>query len=315
MSDNKSTGNPMFDLWRDGQEQFFKMQSDWLNPNAKSVMEDAIDPSALIDKSAQAWQQCEEQFNHWTNAAGSWFTPTTEQSSVTDEDKLSSDALHYMLNPQNFLKSGFDQMNQVFRKMVDGPEFADIGMLEKKVLKSSRDWLAFQEATDQYQTIIASAWSRAFQRYSDEYTQSSKSRNISAKTLLAHWLKIADEELVSTLRSEDFLQAQSQLFSTGTQYKLKHKEFAEMWCESHTIPTRSEVDDLHAMIYELRREVRALKKAQSAQNTAKSTANNKTKSATKNTVKKVTPTPARQKSSTKSQRSTTPKDTNKTENK
>jgi hypothetical protein len=165
-----------------------------------------------------------------------------------------------MLNPRTFLQSGFAQLQQVFIKLADYPDFADIGTLEKKLLRTGSDWLALNAASDEYQVIVASAWMRAFASFSAAVATIKTRDKLSSKALLDLWLKIADAELVDTLRSDDFLAAQKKLFSTGTAYKLKHREFAEIWCESHMIPTRSEVDDMHKLIYDLRREVRDLSK-------------------------------------------------------
>jgi polyhydroxyalkanoate synthesis regulator phasin len=82
--------------------------------------------------------------------------------------------------------------------------------------------------------------------------------------MMQRWLKVANESLIKAQRSDEFLAAQRKLFKTNTQYKLKQREIIEAWCEAYTMPTRSEVDDLHRMVYELRRELRQLKKQNEA---------------------------------------------------
>jgi len=267
---DKSSGNPIFDLWLNSQSQFLDAQSEWMKP-AKSP-ENPFMNADFLDHSMKSWQQCEEQYTHWMKAAENWVSASAGQQKAGDkggEQDYASQALTYLLNPTTFMRSGFEMMDSVFRKLVNGPEFADIGMLEKKMMKSSQDWQAFRDASHRFQEVISAAWMRAYQHFSDEFFDRMQDENVSTEESLQRWLKIADEELVATLRSPEFLAAQKDLFATGTAYKLKYREFAEMWCEAHTIPTRSEVDDMHKLIYELRREVRALKRKIESGNKAK----------------------------------------------
>jgi polyhydroxyalkanoate synthesis regulator phasin len=261
MSNDKPTGNAIFDIWLDSQAQFLDAQSQWMQP--KKTPDTPFMNADFLDRSVQSWQRCEEQYNLWMKTAENWVSGGAKQSQPEGEEgeeDMSAQALTYLLNPTTFMRSGFEMMDKVFRKLVNGPEFADIGMLEKKLLRSGQDWQAFRAASQRYQEVISAAWLRAYQHFSDEFFDKMQDGNISTEQTLQRWLKIADDELIKTLRSPDFLEAQKDLFATGATYKLKYRELVEMWCESHTIPTRSEVDDMHKLIYELRREVRALKR-------------------------------------------------------
>lgn len=274
MSDDKSTGNPIFDIWLNNQEQFLNAQQQWLKPGAmtgaKIPDSNPFINADFLDRSMQSWQQCEQQYKHWMKAAENWVGGARKDA--TPEEDYSAQALTHMLNPTTFMQSGFEMIDQVFSKLVNGPEFADIGMLENKVMKTGQDFQEFREAGHRYQEVISGAWLRAYQHFSDEFFDRLKNEDVSPEETLQRWLKIADEEMVSTLRSQEFLDAQRELFATGTASKIKYREFAELWCEAHTIPTRSEVDDLHKIIHELRREVRAMKRQLSKQSVVESSA-------------------------------------------
>lgn len=259
MANDKPTGNPIFDIWLTNQQQFLKAQEDWMQPNA--VPENPFMNVNFLDRSVKSWQLCEEQYDNWMKAAKNWMTGSAaSESSEHQEEEYSAQALNYLLNPATFMKSGFEIMDQVFRKLVNGPEFADIGMLEKKMLKSGEDWQNFKDAGQHYQEVISAAWLRAYNHFSDEFMDSLNEESTGSEEMLKRWLKIADEELVNTLRSDEFLDAQREFFAAGSSYRLKYQEFVDMWCDNHGIPTRSEVDDLHKIIYDLRREVRTLKR-------------------------------------------------------
>ena len=227
----------------------------------KAVPENPFMNVNFLDRSVNSWQLCEEQYDNWMKAAKNWMMGSAaSESNEHQEEEYSAQVLNYLLNPATFMKSGFEIMDQVFRKLVNGPEFADIGMLEKKMLKSGEDWQNFRDAGQHYQEVISSAWLRAYNNFSDEFMDSLNEESPGSEEMLKRWLKIADEELINTLRSDEFLDAQREFFAAGSSYRLKYQEFVDMWCDNHGIPTRSEVDDLHKIIYDLRREVRTLKR-------------------------------------------------------
>ena len=57
---------------------------------------------------------------------------------------------------------------------------------------------------------------------------------------------IANQTLVETHRTPEFLEAQRRLTRSSTECRLAEREIAEAYCEMHHIPTRTEVDELRA---------------------------------------------------------------------
>ena len=261
MTDN--TSNPFYDAWVSASEQLMKTQTSWFT-NFVDTSEETIAASDVVERAKQNWDQCEAQFNSWISAADQWASNTnastkdsSEQSSDTNNNAF--EKLKRLLNPETFLRSGVDEINQVFQRYAEGPDFADFGVLEKKFMRTSQDWLNLRNASAEYQTIITKAWAQAFDLYVKEVSNQSNQDAADTHEMMQLWLKIANDSLIKVQRSEEFLAAQSNLFKTNTQYKLKQREIIEAWCENFTMPTRTEVDDLHRMVYDLRREVRQLK--------------------------------------------------------
>ena len=280
---DSSTGNLFFDAWLAGSEQMIRAQSSWFT-TATDVVE-STDASAVVDKAKQHWNQCEQQFTHWLAASEQWLSDysVAPQGEARDDDSKDPflDSLAQfkkLLDPNTFLHSGVDELNQFCQRMTEGPDFADIGVLEKKWMRTSKDWFAWRDASANYQAVIATAWAKAFEIYTQdlaklnaESTQEPSSQqaahqpphqqhqSLTMRELIQGWLRVANEQLIVIQRSDEFLEAQRNLFKTSTQYKLKQRELVETWCEHYTIPTRTEVDDLHRMVYDLRREVRELK--------------------------------------------------------
>lgn len=262
-STSGSTSNPFFDAWMSGSEQLMQAQSSWFTKVDEASVPD--DVNEMTQKAKQNWDQCETQFNSWVKASEQWFPNSLKMSKENNfsDAKGSVEAfekLKLMLNPATFLSSGIDELNQVFQRLANGPDFADIGVLEKKFMRSGQDWANLCNANAEYQTVIANAWGQAFDRFAKEQAVEPQSESIDLDEMMKRWLKVANESLIETQRGDEFLAAQRKLFKTNTQYKLKQRETVEAWCEAYTMPTRSEVDDLHRMVYDLRRELRQLKK-------------------------------------------------------
>ena len=261
MTDN--TSNPFYDAWVSASEQLMKTQTSWF-ANFVDTSEETIAGSDVVERAKQNWDQCEAQFNSWISAAEQWSASTTNSSQASskesaDESNDAFEKLKRLLNPETFLRSGVDEINQVFQRYAEGPDFADFGVLEKKFMRTSQDWLNLRNASAEYQTIITKAWAQAFDIYVKEISNQSNQDAADTHEMMQLWLKVANDSLIQVQRSDEFLTAQSNLFKTNTRYKLKQREIIESWCENFTMPTRTEVDDLHRMVYDLRREVRQLK--------------------------------------------------------
>ena len=257
MTDNAS--NPFYDAWLSSSEQLLKVQQSWFD-NFNITSPETVDASDVIERAKQNWDQCEAQFNSWVSAADQWSSskPFFNESG-SDDSSGAFEKLKRLLNPETFLRSGVDEINQVFKRYAEGPDFADIGVLEKKFMRTSQDWLNLRNASAEYQMVITKAWAQAFDIYTKEVSNQPEESTANAHEMMQLWLKIANDCLIQVQRSDEFLKAQRKLFKTNTQYKLKQREIIEAWCENFTMPTRTEVDDLHRMVYELRREVRQLK--------------------------------------------------------
>ena len=78
------------------------------------------------------------------------------------------------------------------------------------------------------------------------------------------WIKIANDTLVETHRTPEFLEAQRRLTRSGAECRLQEREIVEAFCEMQQMPTRTEMDEVQREVYELRRRLRALEKAGAA---------------------------------------------------
>ena len=240
---------------------WLKMQGDFLKaqePFWRNMSQNwPTAPEETTEAAEKIWGEARTLGLDWLNT----MKDQLGRAGVADEG-ISGDTLRRMMDPWQFLYAGSDEINQTIQKLVEGPEFSDIGSLERMGLKATREWIALREASAEYRMVTVKSWTRAFETFSEEMLGNKDLWADGPRKVLDRWLEIANEELVRTQRTSEFLRAQRNLLRAGVDYRLREREIVEVWCETHSIPTRSEVDDLHDTVYRLRHEVRALKKEQ-----------------------------------------------------
>jgi hypothetical protein len=157
-------------------------------------------------------------------------------------------------------------VSEALRRMADGPRLADVGATEQRTAKVMERWLSVQEGARIYEGIVAAAWSHANSRFAEQLSQRARegAGMPDAKESLKLWLDTANQVLLETHRSEQFLEAQRRLLRDGMDFMLAERELVESLVEPVGLPTRSEIDEVHRNVHELKRRVRSLEKALAA---------------------------------------------------
>ncbi|MEM7364176.1 MAG: poly(R)-hydroxyalkanoic acid synthase subunit PhaE [Pseudomonadota bacterium] len=106
--------------------------------------------------------------------------------------------------------------------------------------------------------VMAQAWVEAYQRYSTSDARTEEPVGMMAT--MNSWFNYANDALLHCQRTHEFLEAQRNYVNASTECRNRFRELMEVFQEQHQMPTRSEVDDLSHTVYELRKEVRALKR-------------------------------------------------------
>ena len=177
--------------------------------------------------------------------------------------QVAGETLGRVLDPMSLLLASGSQVGETIRKMTEGPRFADLGAIERRTGKVTRLWLQVQRAARAYEAVAAGAWHEASQRFATEYQELSRAGRAPNRPseALELWLEIANRTLLETHRSEPFLAAQGELLRHGMDFLLAEREMVESMAEPAGLPTRTEVDEVHLSVQELKRRVRALEKA------------------------------------------------------
>jgi polyhydroxyalkanoate synthase subunit PhaE len=185
---------------------------------------------------------------------------------VAEPGEVAGETLGRFLDPMSLALAGGSQVGETIRKLTEGPRFADLGALERRMATVLQLWLQVQQAARAYESVVAGAWAEANQRFAAEFNRLAAAGEAPTqpKAALKLWLDVANRTLLETHRSERFLEAQGELLRHGMDFLLGERELIEGLVEPAGLPTRSEIDEVHRSVQDLKRRVRTLEEAATA---------------------------------------------------
>jgi hypothetical protein len=90
---------------------------------------------------------------------------------------------------------------------------------------------------------------------------SASNRSPTCRRSCAHGLPALDEAVHESMQSDAGLSLTAEVSRAATSLRIAQNRAVEVFSELYNIPTRAEVDEAYRLIHELRKELRALKKA------------------------------------------------------
>jgi class III poly(R)-hydroxyalkanoic acid synthase PhaE subunit len=186
---------------------------------------------------------------------------------------LEMDGLTRMFSLEAERELAFEELAEIPRVGFHREEIA-------KLLKAFDAFVDMHQASTKYRVRLAEAMSTAVERTMTRLTdmaKESKSVN-SVRELNRLWLDVADQVFTEMYSSKEYIEMQKELSGTGLKYRIEQQKVIEMVLEALHIPTRSELDDTYRTIYELKKEVKSLKKALDTPAVPKKTITKKRKS-------------------------------------
>ena len=223
----------LFQAWAEGRPSPFAMQGE--PPPGTEVMSD------LLQRSMEEWS-------------------TLSKDAWTKSGRFDAEAMKKLFDPAEWKRAG-SHFDMGLEKLTEGPTYATLWDLDKKMLNTQKLWVERARDVEHYWEVIQGAWSRALERFMATVNDPKGEPLQSGRQMLDLWLETANKSLVEMHRSKEFLEAQRRMTRSSTEYRLAEREIAEAFCEMHHIPTRTEMDEMQRTVTELRRELRTLKRA------------------------------------------------------
>jgi len=238
--------------WTENQKSLFqalaegKTAAPWMTPGEAPT-------GSLEDWTRQMSEFSRRSVESWTALAKQGWPMLTG----SDADRSS---LQQLFDPAVWSRTGAGRFDLALERLTEGPTYATLWDLDRKLLNAQKLWLKRSEDIAAYQTIVQAAWRRAVQRFVDALNDPKAQPLKSGREFLDLWIATANACLLEMHRSDEFLEAQRTMTRSATEYRLQEREIAEAFCAMHHIPTRTEMDEVQHAVYELRRELRALQR-------------------------------------------------------
>ncbi len=157
----------------------------------------------------------------------------------------------------------WNMYEKTFGSMLQSPNLGYAREFNNKLLKSFDAWINFSKASFDYQIVLLNVWLKASEELMWELASSQEKGETlqNWQQFLQVWSSIFDRVFAQTFRSEDALEVQGNFLNSAMTYRLYQQQLMEVFLKMYDLPTRSEVDEIHHSIYELRKEIKSLKKA------------------------------------------------------
>lgn len=225
----------------------------------RQQMSMALNSTKVMENSADLWRlyyaEMQKLAQPWLTAW--WQTPAflgklngTEQAAATTE----------------FMQLFQAAFEQTMGRALLAPSIGLTREFNEKVSKAFDLWLENQQAQTAYQLLVGEAWLEAFQALMKKLVEmAQKGETITdQRHLLRIWVEVADEVFIELFHSEAYAAAQSTYVNSNMTLRRQQRALLEVWLRNNDMPTRTDLDEAHHQIYELRKEVRALKKSVAA---------------------------------------------------
>jgi class III poly(R)-hydroxyalkanoic acid synthase PhaE subunit len=157
----------------------------------------------------------------------------------------------------------WDIYEKSFGSVLQSPSLGYTREFNNKLLKSFDAGINFSKASFDYQIVLLDVCLKAFEELTRELASSeAKGKTVQNwQQFLQVWSSVFDRVFAQTFRSQDALEVQGNFLNSAMTYRLYQQQLMEVFLKMYDLPTRSEVDEIHHSIYELRKEVKSLKKA------------------------------------------------------
>jgi class III poly(R)-hydroxyalkanoic acid synthase PhaE subunit len=157
----------------------------------------------------------------------------------------------------------WDIYEKIFGSFLNSPSLGYSRELNNKWLKGFDSWINLYKASFDYQVVLADVWVRTFEELMRELVSSEEKGETlqNWRQFLQVWSRVVDRVFAETFRSSDALEIRGKFLNAAMTYRLQQQQLMEVFLKMNDLPIRSEVDEIHRSIYELRKEIKSLKKS------------------------------------------------------
>ncbi len=227
--------------------QQLRAQIDEFSAGTIKVSQNAAELWQLYIKETQKFSQL------WIKAWGASFGPLSKAAVTgTSQPWIELNNLYWNL-----------LYEETFGSLMQIPWLGPTREFNNKLLGTFDAWTKLYRAGVDYQILLTEIQGKSFEELMRELVSlAEKGEKVKDwRQFQEIWGRIADEVFERAFCVEDNLKVRGRFLNALNHYRLEQQQLLEIWMKMMNLPLRSEVDEVHKSIYELRKEVKSLKKA------------------------------------------------------
>ncbi len=155
-----------------------------------------------------------------------------------------------------------DGFREMFGGFAKSPGFGLTREYQAKLGQAFDAWLEYQERDVEYRKLLSKAWTDSFaavmQAMADRATKGEAPKT--PREMMQLWIDVADDTFIALFRTDAFSRTQSGLMNAMMKLRKTRRKIMEDALIASDLPTRSQLDEAHRMIYQLRKELKAVKR-------------------------------------------------------
>lgn len=244
---------PSLDAGKDWRPDLQRFASDWAQ-EATAMMNRNLGLGSNVGDMTRSMVQ------DWPSALGPWFGFLSQASSI---GHLGEAALGGTSGLTRLLNMGTEV--HPLPGLGELPRFGVSREKNAKMLRLFDATVDLRKSSFKFHSAFAQGLAKAVEATVEQLGElAQKGEKItSVRDLMRLWYKTADGSLMHTFNSPEFIDIQNEFTTAGLTLKIRQREVLEDMLRALDMPTRSELDDAYKVIHELKKEIRAIKKAHS----------------------------------------------------
>ena len=158
-----------------------------------------------------------------------------------------------------------DMFETLSRRVAEAPALATLWDSDRKLLASTLAWGRWQAAQAEVARVMDAATRSAQTTFAARLKERTDAANAAPGASIDDgfdlWLAVLNEEMLGVMRGAPYLAAQRHMVEAGLEFRESLALLADEASEWFQLPSRKDFDDLARSVTELKRELRALRRA------------------------------------------------------
>lgn len=209
----------------------------------------------IVQDTNELWQlylREVQEFNHlWLSALTSSVAPLSQTVGGTSDPWLELNNLYWNL-----------LYEESFGSLMQSPLLGPSREFNSKLLRSFDSWANLYRASIDYQAVLTDVQLRSLEELMQKLVAlAEKGETIKDwRQFQQLWGSVADDVFEKAFCLESNLKVRGRFLNALNTYRTHQQDLTEVWMKLLNLPSRGEIDEVHKNVYELRKEVKALKK-------------------------------------------------------